>query len=274
MTALLVLVFLHRQIIGRWTVKQRIISEVITEALILLQKFESQRAVLIPRQDIQFVFQLARDAIDAHLLTSTQLGANVSTKEHCPICLEDTDHGNIFKVENCNHRFCFSCMRQHVKVKLQNGCLPCCPSEGCKTGLTVAGSLTFLTPKLAETLAQRLKEAAIPPSEKVYCPYPRCSALMARNEVGRPERGSSSNGVTREEPWMRQCLACKGLFCLLCMVPWHYGASCEQHRRSLWHIRGEDVKLEHLASQSMWRRCIRCNHMIELASGCFHVSCK
>ncbi|GKG45772.1 hypothetical protein Tco_0498218, partial [Tanacetum coccineum] len=29
----------------------------------------------------------------------------------------------------------------------------------------------------------RVKEAAIPPTEKVYCPFPNCSELMSKTEV-------------------------------------------------------------------------------------------
>ncbi|CAA7398175.1 unnamed protein product [Spirodela intermedia] len=238
----------------------------------MLQKLETHKTFLLPRCNIQFVFRLARDAIDAHLAMSTKPTVNDTQKENCAICLEDTDPSHIFQVEGCRHRFCFSCMRQHVQVKLLHGALPGCPSDGCKTMLTADSSRSFLTQKLAETMAQRIAEASIPPTEKIYCPYPRCSALMTRNEAARPDRCSSSNGSrAADKPGLRKCLSCGGLFC---MVPWHFGISCGEYKWRHRHPRPEDEKLQYLARRSMWRRCIKCSHMIELASGCFHVACR
>ncbi|XP_078445591.1 E3 ubiquitin-protein ligase RSL1-like [Wolffia australiana] len=265
---------LFNHITGKWGVKQRNVSEALEEAVNALNKLKSHSMFLVPRQDIPFVFRLARDAVDSFLQKSTLHRVNAGVKENCPICLEDVDPEGIFQVIGCNHRFCFSCMCQHVEVKLLDGFLPCCPSEGCKTGLTVDEPLTYLTPKLAETLAQRLAEAAIPADEKVYCPYPRCSALMARGEARRLEGGSSSRGVAREDVGLRQCLVCKGLFCLVCRVPWHHGMSCEGYQWNSRQLHGEEARVEQLARAHMWRRCVKCSHMIELASGCFHVSCK
>ncbi|CAA6661804.1 unnamed protein product [Spirodela intermedia] len=221
----------------------------------MLQKLETHKTFLLPRCNIQFVFRLARDAIDAHahLAKSTKPTVNDPQKENCAICLEDTDPNHIFEVEGCRHRFCFSCMRQHVQVKLLHGALP----EACRDH------------------GPAHSRGLHPPTEKIYCPYPRCSALMARSEAARPDRGSSSNGSrAADEPGLRKCLSCGGLFCIFCMVPWHFGISCGEYTWCHRHPRPEDEKLQYLARRSMWRRCIKCSHMIELASGCFHVACR
>ena len=36
----------------------------------------------------------------------------------------------------------------------------------------------------------------------------------------------------------------------------------------------EDVKLKSLATSNLWRQCVKCNHMIELAEGCYHMTCR
>ncbi|XP_078445203.1 E3 ubiquitin-protein ligase RSL1-like [Wolffia australiana] len=247
-------------------------TKALKEAIKTLRKLKSCWLFLVPRQDIPFVFRLARDAVDSILQTSTLHRVNAGVKENC--ILEDVDPESIFQVNGCNHRFCFSCMRQHVEVKLFDGALPHCPSEGCKTELTADVSWAYLSPKLAETLAQRLAEAAIPANDKVYCPYPRCSPLMARNDMYQLEEGSSSRGAAREDLGMRQCRICKDLFCLVCMVPWHYSMSCKEYRWNSHQSHEDETRVEQLANAHRWRRCVKCSQMIELASGCFHISCK
>ncbi|KAF3454162.1 hypothetical protein FNV43_RR04609 [Rhamnella rubrinervis] len=74
-----------------------------------------------------------------------------------------------FSVDGCLHRYCFSCMKQHVEVKLLHGMLPKCPSEGCKSELNVESCGKFLTPKCMETMRQRIKEASTPVSESLLC---------------------------------------------------------------------------------------------------------
>ncbi|KAA8535031.1 hypothetical protein F0562_030034 [Nyssa sinensis] len=99
------------------------------------------------------------------------------------ICLEATNVGQMFSVDDCLHHFCVSCMKQHVEVKLFHGMLPKCPQDGCTSELKMDSCRKFLTPKLIEIMSQRIREASIPVSEKVYCPYPKCAALMPKSEV-------------------------------------------------------------------------------------------
>ncbi|RLN21952.1 uncharacterized protein C2845_PM07G14640 [Panicum miliaceum] len=142
--------------------------------------------------------------------------------QNCTICMEDTDITKIHVVEGCAHRFCFSCMKEHVKVKLLNGMLPACPQDGCTTKLTVEGSKIFLSPRLLGIMVQRVREGQIPPNQK---------------------------------------------------VPWHDRMTCYDYKRRYPHARPEVAKLQNLARQRLWRQCVKCKHMIELAEGCYHMIC-
>ncbi|KAK3135933.1 hypothetical protein QOZ80_5BG0425500 [Eleusine coracana subsp. coracana] len=72
---------------------------------------------------------------------------------------------------------------------------------------------------------------------------------------------------------LRKCVRCRGSFCIRCKVPWHDKMTCYQYKRRYPHARPEDVKLQNLAKQRLWRQCIKCKHMIELAEGCYHMTC-
>lgn len=181
----------------------------------------------VARHDIKYAFKLARDAIVPQITQTEDPAPKKKLNETCVICLEDCDVNRMFAVDDCSHRYCFSCMKQHVEAKLLQGLVPKCPHDGCKFDLNVDSCAKFLTPKDMATMRQRIKEASIPVSEKVYCPYPRCSALMTKVEVlaytkdilGAPNQ----SGV-------RKCTKCHGLFCINCKVPWHNRVSCNDYK--------------------------------------------
>ncbi|CAO2207746.1 unnamed protein product [Urochloa humidicola] len=49
--------------------------------------------------------------------------------------------------------------------------------------------------------------------------------------------------------------------------------SCREYKRQYPHARPEDARLENLAKERLWRQCVKCRHMIELAEGCYHMTC-
>ncbi|XVF47117.1 hypothetical protein PTKIN_Ptkin03bG0083300 [Pterospermum kingtungense] len=57
------------------------------------------------------------------------------------------------------------------------------PHEGYNSEVTIHSCEKFLDPKLVEIMSHRNKEAFILVSEKVYCAFSKCSALMSKNEV-------------------------------------------------------------------------------------------
>ncbi|KAJ0694520.1 putative transcription factor C2H2 family [Helianthus annuus] len=236
---------LYQFVSGRWPPKQ-------------------QKTIDILHHDINFAFKLAREAI------SSQISKVVSTQEKlekCVICLDDKSIDQFLSAEGCTHRCCYSCVKQHVEVKLLNGVLPKCPHEGCGTELRIESCEKFLTPKFTEMMTQRMKEDSIPVTEKVYCPYPKCSTLMSTTEAHKHPRLVNGFGA-------RTCYKCHGNFCVYCRVPWHENMTCVEYKRRNLTSLVEDPKLKNLAARNLWRQCIKCKHMIELAAGCYHMTCR
>ncbi|KAK6235369.1 Ribonuclease H domain - like 10 [Theobroma cacao] len=262
---------IYQYVIRRWPPKQRKISMLVDQVLLLQSKFAYCSPTHVARNDIKYAFKLAREAIDSQVTRPVDQNHGKTVKETCVICLEDTDHGCMFSVDGCMHRYCFSCMKQHVEVKLLHGMVPKCPHENCKSELNVDSCKKFLTPKMIETFKQHLKEASIPVGDKVYCPYPRCSALMSRSEVSEYTKdvlvGAERSGASK-------CLKCHSLFCINCKVPWHSNMTCLDYKRKNPNPPAEDLKLKSLATMNLWRQCVKCNHMIELSEGCHHMTCR
>ncbi|KAL6875668.1 hypothetical protein ACP4OV_013181 [Aristida adscensionis] len=264
---------LHHHMHGIWRITQKKVADVINQVMSVQSKFEQFEMLLVPRSEVGYVMKLARDSIDAQIAKALAADASKEKRETCTICLEDTDISKFHAIEGCAHRFCFSCMKEHVKVKLLNGMLPACPHDGCTTKLTVEGSKVFLSPQLLDIMVERIKEGQIPPTQKIYCPYPKCSALMSLGELINPMQESSSKHTIADAATLRKCLKCRGSFCIRCKVPWHYRMTCYDYRRRHPHARPDDARLQNLAQQQLWRQCVRCKHMIELAEGCYHMTC-
>ncbi|XP_057454284.1 uncharacterized protein LOC130745886 [Lotus japonicus] len=255
---------------GKWPVKHQKVAMLVNEVHLLQREFTYCNPRLVSRDDLKYASKLARDAIVSQSTRHAESGSSTkSLNQTCVICLEDSDINQFFSVDGCQHRYCFSCMKRHVEVKLLHGMVPKCPHEGCNNELLADSCRKFLPHKLIETMQQRKLEASIPVTDKIYCPYPRCSALMSKTEVL-----EYSKNLTGSEPGRKRCIKCRRFFCFMCKVPWHFDMSCYRYKMLNPNPPAEDLKLKSLATSSFWRQCVKCNHMIELAEGCYHITCR
>ncbi|KAM4095438.1 hypothetical protein ACJW30_08G030200 [Castanea mollissima] len=255
---------------GRVPPRQSKIVPLVNQVALLQRKFTYCNPSLVARNNIKFAFKSARDSIVSQIIWAEETSKG-KLKETCVICFEDIDVDKIFSVDGCLHRYCFSCMKQHVEVKLLNGMVAKCPHENCKSEVSIDSCGKFLAPNLVEVMSQRIKESSISPTEKVYCPYPRCSALMSKSEV---LRYTKNVYIGAEESGARKCMKCHYFFCIKCKVPWHLNMTCYDYKRSNANAHPGDAKLKSLAKSNRWRQCLKCNHMVELAEGCYHITCR
>ena len=193
----------------------------VDQVVSMLEEFEQCEISLVRRSEVGYVLKLARDSIVAQIAKALAVETSKVKRETCTICLEDTDVSKIHAIESCAHRFCFSCMKEHVRVKLLHGMLPACAQDGCTTKLSVEGSKIFLSSQLLQIMVERIREGQIPPTQKIYCPYPKCSALMSLSELIHPEQQSCSKYTVSDAVTLRKCVKCRGFFCVRCKVPWH-----------------------------------------------------
>ena len=179
-------------------------------------------------------------------------------------------HENIF----CHHTFCLPCMGLYVEYRMTNyGGMPKCPYRGCNSKLTKDDCEKFLSSKWLDILIKRSEEEEIADSDKVYCPYPDCSFLMALSRLDRCPQASpfSSSSHSSLTITSTKCQKCHRLFCIECRVPWHTKMSCEDYALQLGAVNAE---LNLLAKNNKWKRCPNCKHMIERIDGCLHIRCR
>ncbi|TQD91074.1 hypothetical protein C1H46_023358 [Malus baccata] len=247
------------------------VATLVNQVALLQKKFEYCSPSLVARSDIKFALKIAREAIVSQITWQAETSEGKSLKETCVICFEEIDVAEMFTIDGCLHRYCFSCMKQHVEVKFLHGMVAGCPHEGCKTEEDIDSCAKFLAPKLVEAISQRIKESAIPVTDKVYCPHPRCSALMSNNEV---LEYTKTSFVGAEKSGARRCKKCLYYFCINCKVPWHFNMNCYDYKLLNPNPRPEDQLLNSLAKKKHWRQCIKCSNMVELAEGCYHITCR
>ncbi|CAL8999446.1 unnamed protein product [Prunus brigantina] len=247
------------------------VATLVNQVALLQRKFEYCSPSLVARTDIKFALKVAREAIVSQITWRADSSNGKSLKETCVICFEETDVAEMFSIDGCLHRYCCSCMKQHVEVKFLNGMGAECPHEGCKNEVNIDSCAKFLAPKLVEAISQRIKESSIPVTDKVYCPNPRCSALMSKKEV---LEYTKTTFVRAEQTGARRCMKCHYYFCINCKVPWHFNMTCYDYKRSHPYPHREDQLLNSLATKKLWRQCVKCNHMVELAEGCYHITCR
>ncbi|CAM8952711.1 unnamed protein product [Rhodiola kirilowii] len=241
------------------------------EALTLRKKLVHFEITLVGRNEMKMASKLAKEAIVSQICIPAETIKGKKLVETCVICMEDTVVSDMFTIDGCLHRYCFSCMKQHVEVKLLNGQMAHCPHEDCDSEVPLESCKSFLEPKFVDIMIQRMKEAALHPTEKLYCPYPRCSALMSKKEIV-DDSPSYIHNITSAS--MSKCTKCRMCFCRNCMVPWHKGMSCEDYQTSTMYKDAGDTKLKSLAHHKRWRQCVKCSNMIELAEGCYHIYCR
>ncbi|CAA7046389.1 unnamed protein product [Microthlaspi erraticum] len=230
----------------------------------ILRIFTSNFPVFVAKDKIKYAYKLARETI----VSETSIHVDrITRKKTCGICLdEDINADQMFSVDKCRHRFCSECVKRYIEVRLLERSVLRCPHHRCKSKLSFGRCDHLLTAKLREMLEKRIKEDSIAVTERIYCPNPRCSALMSETEM---LKSTKKSGVRR------CCVQCIEPFCIHCKVPWHDNMSCDDYKRlHSDEPTTDDAKLKALANQKRWRQCGKCQHMIELSKGCVRVRCR
>lgn len=137
----------------------------------------------------------------------------------CSICREGSlapENSHIVS-DGCKHRFCKKCLEQYAELEVKSGKSNVkCPEFQCEEMCSGKIIEQLLPTGSLLLLVQREVEEAIPVSERVYCPFPGCSALhviptdQASSSSQAQNTDSSTTGV--------ECFSCNRYFCFSCKV--------------------------------------------------------
>ncbi|KZP08734.1 hypothetical protein FIBSPDRAFT_802690 [Athelia psychrophila] len=169
------------------------------------------------------------------------------------------------------HPYCMNCLSQYISSKLdpdgQGGVkdgrivfpirCPECPADKWPEGIPDTIAVKVLTKDTADLWHYQKLLDSLP---RYYCPNKSCSALVQMDESSTDPQAT--------------CPLCSMIMCVPCKVQWHDGYTCEAYQALPAEDRSaEDLLLLRLAKKEKWRRCNKCKRMVELISGCNHITC-
>lgn len=191
------------------------------------------------------------------------LEAGQSSYSFCDICVERKERNQMFTTDSCVHSYCSDCISKHVATKIQDSItIVTCPGVDCKAVLELETCRVKLNKGVIDLWEEALCEELFSGSQRFYCPFKDCSAMLMVDNGGEAIREA-------------ECPFCHRLFCARCYVPWHSGVVCEEYQRLNEHERGrEDLMVMELARDNKWTRCPRCKFFVERTAGCPHMTCR
>jgi len=191
-----------------------------------------------------------------------ETGETSHTRTYCGICMDAKSGEEMFRNQNCSHLYCDDCIGRHVAAKIQESILMVkCPEPKCREFIEPHHCRSIIPKEVFDRWEDALCEIVVLGSEKFYCPFEDCSAMMICD--------------ADEDITVSECPHCNRLFCAQCKVSWHSGLDCREFNNLKQDERGrEDLQVLDLAKNKSWRRCPKCIFYVEKTEGCSHISCR
>ncbi|EME89461.1 uncharacterized protein MYCFIDRAFT_27742 [Pseudocercospora fijiensis CIRAD86] len=162
----------------------------------------------------------------------------------CVSCTSDVPDSDAYKA-HCEHDYCDGCLDQVFNQALIDERFY--PPRCCQQDIPYEDVRDFLSERTAQNFAAKKPELDDP--KRIYCHVQTCSAYIPQD--------ARANDVGR-------CPTCPASTCLDCKGTAHDGDCPENEATKL---------VEELAARESWRRCPSCRRMVELRTGCNHMTC-
>jgi hypothetical protein len=170
-------------------------------------------------------------------------GGTCLDKRRCVAC---QNHKLFFYVARapCGHEYCEECLRDMIECSMTDESL--FPPRCCSQPIYSAAVRFFLTAELVDLY--EMKKIEFETSKRTYCSSPRCSAFLT------PEHIVDDRGI---------CSDCGTVTCTMCKATAHEG-DCPADT---------DLQLVlETALENGWQRCYSCRRLVELDTGCNHIT--
>lgn len=164
---------------------------------------------------------------------------------HCVSCEEDVSYVDSVRCP-CSHDYCRTCIAGLFEAAISDESL--FPARCCRQAIPLGLNQIFIPAELAGRY--RAKEVEYGTVNRTYCHHSSCSTFVPPQFI----RGR-----------MAVCVKCHGRTCTDCKRPDHPG-DCLPDAATLDVLR--------LANARGWQRCSSCHHVVELSTGCNHISCR
>ncbi|KAJ5513557.1 Zinc finger RING/FYVE/PHD-type [Penicillium fimorum] len=142
----------------------------------------------------------------------------------------------------CSHFYCKACLIRLFTDSLRDESL--FPPQCCHK--SIVASEKMLGPALVQKHKEKVIELSDP--DRTYCCNPKCAEYLPRK--------ITQNGICK-------CASCGVRTC----------RKCKKHAHEGKCVYKPDALLEELAECKKWQRCSNCSRLIELSTGCNHITC-
>ncbi|KAJ5835566.1 hypothetical protein N7447_001592, partial [Penicillium robsamsonii] len=160
------------------------------------------------------------------------------------VAYSDSDPGSNMFENSCLHVYCQECVIRLLQNSLADESL--FPPRCCRLPLPLESARGFID----DALWARFEEKSIEYGDqfRTYCSESACSRYILPTYV----HGTIGN-----------CRSCNHQTCTLCKKITHQGECVDDRAEVL-----------ELARVEGWQRCSNCSHLVELRSGCNHITCR
>ncbi|PGH11444.1 hypothetical protein AJ80_07124 [Polytolypa hystricis UAMH7299] len=169
----------------------------------------------------------------------------------CASCFDQILDKHLLSL-NCQHKYCLRCFSKLVETSLTAERL--FPPKCCLEEIPTKLILHNVDSNLRDKYKTKALEYAIPEPSRWYCPTATCGKWISASKI---KKGAKT----------QKCPHCRTVICGTC--------------RGLTHANSVDCPLDYGLEATLeeaemhgWRRCIKCRAMVELTSGCRHITCQ
>ncbi|GAB7342659.1 hypothetical protein MBLNU457_g0816t2 [Dothideomycetes sp. NU457] len=169
--------------------------------------------------------------------------ADIEEMIQCAACTGDRMWFETVKLP-CGDDYCEDCISDLFEQSMNDETLY--PPRCCRQPMPLNSTSPFLRPGLFEAFCEKKIELDTP--NRIYCNEPSCNAFIPPNRI---------------EHEIATCPQCERHTCTMCRHASHDG-DCP-----------EDTALQQvlqLAQEAGWQRCNNCHRMVELNTGCHHMT--
>lgn len=161
----------------------------------------------------------------------------------CVACTEEFPWFDILKTP-CGHDYCVGCLTVLFEDSMVDETMY--PPRCCRQTIPVDDAKSLLHPKLVRNFKQ--KSIELDTKDRTYCFDPRCSTFIPAEHIANDKAG---------------CPGCGKRTCAICKAAAHRG-DCPRDEALQQFLQAAD--------NQGWQRCYECRRVVDLWSGCNHIT--
>ncbi|KAG6105453.1 hypothetical protein E4U31_001408 [Claviceps sp. LM219 group G6] len=169
-----------------------------------------------------------------------------SALRNCVACTSDVASTDSVRCP-CSHDYCRDCITSLFSATINDESL--FPPRCCKEPIPLELGKPFLSATLVRAYEAKKLEHETP--NKTYCHVPNCSAFIPPAFV-------------RDD--VATCVKCRSRTCTMCKGQMHTQRDCPADTAT--------AEVLQIATESGWQRCYSCRTLVDLDTGCNHITCR